>query len=216
MRNKDEVNEHEFASLEDVGQRLGGTLLKHKPSGLWITVDRFGGDFGRYTFQARDKSGNNVAGSIVELDYSSPKLGVFRDRDNCISLATRRPDRQYRGGVPIQSIDLQCLSVENSRHMSGGDMTSSFIDMLSGVYHPIETTILKYKEDKKPIDFPVKRFAWVRINNFGVVSLHYLKETVAAWTIRGTPLEIDSVSSVASMQRMLMESEINKIKRSLG
>lgn len=208
----DTIDIHDFANLEDVGQRLGGTLLKHVPTGLWVTVDRFGGNRGDYTFQARDKSGNNITGQIKDLDYSSPKLGLFKDRDGLVSLAVRRPVRQYRGGVPIQSIELIGLSRDRTRNMHRDDLNASFLNMLDNKYSPVTTVLDKFFGDKVPIDTPVKRFAWIKTNSFGVVMLKYLGKTVYGWTHKGTVLEQDSVSSDVHLQRKLLHNEIRTIE----
>lgn len=208
----DQVNTHEFLSIDDVAQRLGGTLLRHVPTGLWVTADHFGGSRGSYTFIARDKNNVRVEGPITDLDYSSPKLGIFKDRDNYISLATRRPDRQYRGGVPIQSIELICLSRENTRGMGAGDLTSSFVDMLSGKYQSPEAVVSKFFETGAPSEEPIKRLAWLKTNSFGVFMLKYMTKTIFAWTHKGTLLEQANVTTEISLQQKLLSEEARRIE----
>lgn len=208
----DLVNTHEFMSIDDVVQRMGGTLLRHIPTGLWVTVDNFRGSRGAYTFEARDKNNVRVDGPITNLDYSSPKLGIFKDRDNLVSLATRKPDRQYRGGVPLQSIEVFCLSRQDQRSMSNADLTPSFVDMLSNKYPSSKDVLDKFFKTGVPIEEPIKRLVWVKTNSFGVVMLKYMSKTVYAWTHKGTLLEQSNLKTDVLIQQRILSDEARNIE----
>ena len=206
----DNVDLYAFTNLQDVDQRLRRSICRHTPTGKWVNIEQVSQlpENREFTFVGTTYFGDLVSGYIRELDYSCPKMGMFTDR-NEVFLAERKPVRQYKGGVNPQAVVFRYMSGPEGScgfaHMRG------FYEMLDNIYPKAETVIPDFLRNESPKRCAIRRFNWISVNEFKIVSLYFMRDKVISFTNKGkdiTPSNINSTTAEFSRQYLCKDIDL--------
>ena len=212
MISKDEVDPYAFSNLQDVDQRLRRSICRHIPTGKWVNIESVGNTEpqGSYTFIGTTYLGEIVSGNIRELDYSCPKMGMF-SVDDCVYLAERTPVRQYKGGINPQSVKFRFMTGEEGT--CGFYHNAAFYDMLDDKYPNITDLISNAMKSPTTKNYAVRRFNWIKINEFKIVTLYFMRDKVISFTNKGVDITPSNVNHcTVEFNRKYLIKEIDLIR----
>ena len=210
MKSSDDVDLYAFTSLQDVDQRLRKSICKHTPTGKWVNIEQVSKlpDSREFTFVGTNYFGDIISGSIKELDYSCPKVGMFTDH-NEVFLAERVPVRQYKGGINPQSVRFRCMYGEDAS--IGFFHCSGFYSMLDNNYPSLSNVIPEYLRKDGTNRCAVRRFNWISVNDFKIVTLFFMRDKVISFTNKGkdiTPSNINSTTAEFNRQYLVKDIDL--------
>lgn len=159
----DQINPLDFASKDDVIQKLARTvvLYKSKPVYVHTVVTK-----NKLIVYGADKVPVEVG--LDEVDYQAPKLGMFYDPACQFAIMPRRyAYRQYRGGLPMDSVQLMlcsgayCGNTYNVRDSLEIVMGEEFTNMLHNKYRTVTECMALIDGFKARGSVPFRKFHWI-------------------------------------------------------
>lgn len=165
LLNSDEIDGSQFASVDDVAQKLARTVVLYKGSPVYVheilNIDSLG------VRGSRDHAVVQV--DIKDIDYQAPKLGLFYDDNRrCAILPIRYTTRQYRGGLPPDSVYFkECKGNYAGNEYRSNDivfgtlLSDGFKNMLKNVYPTVTKCLDEIQSDKNIFSMPFRRYHWI-------------------------------------------------------
>lgn len=164
MLRDDQIDPLKFTSIEDVVQKLRGTIVIWKDDPVYVSNIL---DKSTVCIQKFPGEPDAVPVKISEIDYSSPKLGLyFSTTYNSAVMPLRNTMRQYKGGLPPESI--RSMECNRSGYMASRKenntrdlFSNNFKSMLKNQYPTVSEVLNTLRSNPKIQSVPFRRFHWI-------------------------------------------------------
>lgn len=215
----DKVNRFDFNSSNDLVQKLSRTVVLHNGSLVYIEgVEHWNKE--NSTLLARTPKNARVVIPLKEIDYQSPILGMFYSPFYKSAVTVSRgTSRQYRGGIPLESLRVTEAGKEANILGAHGNhlsivLTDDFVNMVYNKYRDIPTCINLLKEGSSSV--PFRRFHWIK-NVFGNYLVYFKDRPIIMLGKTGNTIkEFSEDCSCNAHLTKIIPKEIEEIRRELS
>lgn len=198
-----------FSSVDDVVQKLSRTFVVYKGTPVYVTniVDM------ETVTVVQDSTTPAFQAKIKDIDYSAPKLGMYFSPQQGTAIAvSRKTYRQYKGGLPPETLQMRLCTHSYSTVRFDGDIlkemfSDNFIKMLKNEYQSVTECLNLLRKNPKIISVPFRRFHWLSQNK-SVVTLFFKDYQIISYDYKTKTFSLGG-SEIVSYQQQSLSSIIN-------
>lgn len=214
---KDQVKVDAFDTVDDARQKLNRTFVLYNNSLCFVHDVLNDGSYKAFLVGMDKKEYTKVP--IKDIDFQAPHLGMFYSPFYKKSvLAVRVSARQYRGGLPANTLQFFDCKTGDQLTDHGEHQrlifTPEFEGMLFNKYPSVEEVVklLKTTDVKSA---PISKFHWIKKESCGTYMLLFRTHGILFLTKDGIEIDTFESSSVALNQRMLIGQKILEFKNAV-
>lgn len=215
----DNVDCYDFRSSGDLQQKISRTVVFVEGSPVYIDgVQTYKRE--QSILLATFPSGKRGTVLLSQVDYQSPLLGMFYSPFyKCAVETARATTRQYRGGLPLESLRLTEAGNQNAYLSQHGNnlsiiFTDDFVNMLKNNFRSIPSCIKLLKDGAKSV--PFRRFHWLK-DTLGITTVMFKNRPLIMLDSKGSVVkEFSEDCAVHDHLTRVIPTEIELIKKELS